>query len=491
MTWRVGDLLEGNYRVDRIFNGGGMGIVHQARHLAWEIDVAIKHPRPELLSTAEQRCAFERECATWSEIGLHSYVATCFYTRELGGIPCVVAEFVEGGSLRDWIDSKRLYSGEDEAVVARILQIATATAWGLAQAHDANLIHCDMKPGNVLMTADGMAKVTDFGLAKVCHGEGGSAIGAGLTAAYASPEQTRGEAITRAADVWSWAVSVLEMFMGGIQWQRGAAAGAVLDDFGERRRKAVGLPAMPRAVFDLLARCFNNRPSERPSSFTEIAEEVREIYEDEFGESCDADRPDLELLAADSFNNRAVCLLDSGQMAKAESLLRQALVLDPYHPEVIFNLAAIYRSRNESSELSAIQNLQTAAAAEPRNSIPMKLLAQILMLVGKREDAGRCFDEAARRAWTAAEKEEIERLRRAGIRGEGGVVFAKPRSGSDFCADLVRFRRLIQKADRAMAEDRDQDAMRYAQMCGDISGFGRHPQLRRTLAQLQGSGRGI
>ena len=165
-NWKVGEVLEDRYRIDRVFTGGGMGIVYQARHLAWEIDVAIKQPRPELLTSPEQRRAFEQECQTWGELGLHPYVATCFYTREIGSVPCVVAEFVEGGSLRDWIDARRLYTGEDAAIVARILQTAIATAWGLAQAHDAGLIHCDMKPGNVLMTADAMAKITDFGLAK-------------------------------------------------------------------------------------------------------------------------------------------------------------------------------------------------------------------------------------------------------------------------------------------------------------------------------------
>lgn len=482
MIWKIGEVLEDRYRIDRVFTGGAMGIVYQARHLAWEIDVAIKQPRPKLLASPEQRRAFEQECQTWGELGLHSYVATCFYTREIGNVPCVVAEFVEGGSLRDWIDRRRLYTGEDAAIVARILQTAIATAWGLAQAHDAGLIHCDMKPGNVLMTADAMAKITDFGLAKASRSDTGTAIAAGRTVVYASPEQLRGEAITRAADVWSWAVSVMEMFMGGIHWQSGAAAGAVLEEFGERRRKAVGLPAMPESVFELLARCLEYRPSGRPASCTEIAEELREIYEDEFGEPCDAEKPDLELLAADSLNNRAVSLLDIGRATNAEALFQQALTLDPHHPEATFNLTAIRRSRNEPSESWAIQNLRTAADAEPGNPVPVKLLAQLFRLTGEREDANKCFDEAAKRAWTAAEKAEIEHMQRGGEGQQVSFVLAKPRSGSDFCADLVRFRRLMEKAEKAPA---DEDACRYMQMAADIPGFGRHPHLRRLAGRLQ------
>jgi tetratricopeptide (TPR) repeat protein len=240
---------------------------------------------------------------------------------------------------------------------------------------------------------------------------------------------------------------------------------------------------MPPAVFELLARCFRNRPKDRPS-FTKIAEELREIYEDEFGEPCEAEKPDLELLAADSFNNRAVSLLDIGRATDAEALLRQALVLDPQHPEATFNLTAICRSRNERNEPWAIQNLRTAADAELGNPVPLKLLAQIFLLTGKQEDAMRCFYEAAKRAWSSAERVEIDQLRCRATNKHLAFVLSKPNSGSDFCADLVRFRRLMDKTESAIAASRLEDARRYAQMCRDISGFGRHPRLRRALASL-------
>src|SRR6266568_289 len=485
MSWQVGDIIEDQYRIGRVFTGGGMGVVYSARHLAWGIDVAIKHPRPELLKSAEQRHDFEKECETWSRLGLHPYLATCFYTRQIGGLPCVVAEFVEGGSLRDWIVARQLYAGENAVVIARILRTATAMAWGLDQAHNTGLIHCDMKPGNVLMARDGMAKITDFGLAKVLSAKGGGAAAAGLTAAYASPEQVHHDPLTRATDVWSWAASVMEMFMGGIHWQSGPVAGAALEEFGNLGRKSVGLPGMPGAVFDLLARCFHQRPEHRPGSFAPIAEELREIYKEQFDEPCDAEKPDLELLAADSLNNRAVSLLDIGRDADAEDLIRQALRIDPHHPEAIFNLAVICKSRNEEAESWAIPHLRIAADAEPGNPAPVKLLAQIFSFWDRRDEAERCFDEAKQRAWTSAEKAEIDELRSRDRRKHMAFVFAKPRSGSDFCADMVRFRRLMDKAERAIAENRGADARRYAQMSADVEGFARHPRLSRVLARLK------
>jgi serine/threonine protein kinase len=457
MKWSIGDTLLSRYRVKEVFHSGGMGIVYRVHHLVWNIDLALKHPRPEYSESLRAIQEFERECEIWSNLGLHPYVATCFYTRRMEPFTCVFAEFVEGGSLRDWIIQRRLYSGEEPAMVAKILTVAVQMAWGLERAHESGLIHCDMKPGNVLMTDDGTAKITDFGLAKALSLTGGAGIATGWTEAYASPEQMRRAQVDRTTDIWSWAVSVMEMFMGGIQWQSGPVAGAALEDLGERGRKAVGLPVMPEAVFDLLTRCLRYQAAQRPGSFAEIAENLREIYEEEFGEPCDAVRPESELLGADSLNNRAVSLLDVGKPTEAEALFRQALDIDPHHPEATFNLVALRTSRNESMEVWAAKNLSVAAAAEPGNEVPPRLLAQLQ----------NCLDGKAKIPLAA--------------------VFAKPRSGSDFNADVIRFRRLMDKTDAAIAESRWDDARRYARMCGDIEGFGRHPRLRRIRERLSKS----
>lgn len=424
-----------------------MGIVYQAMHREWGADLAIKHPRPELLKSASQWREFESECETWSRLGLHPYLATCYYTREIAGLPCVAAEFVNGGSLRDWIIGRNLYSGEDAVIVARILNIAVAMAWGLGSAHEMSLIHCDMKPGNVLLSSDGTAKITDFGLARVLNRNASAGVAAGWTPAYGSPEQLRKEPVGAATDVWSWAVSVMEMFMGGIRWQSGPAAGAVLEEFGDMGGKSIGLPSMPKPLLSLLARCLRFQPSQRPSSFPEIADELCSIYEDEFGEPCEAQKPDMELIAADSLNNRAVSLLEAGRRGDAEVLLRKALDEDPLHPEATFNLAGMCRTRNENMETWALKNLREAADLELGNEVPRRLLSEL------------------------------------SSRGTGSAlafVLAKPRSGLEFNADATRFRRLIDKSVTAIAENRLDDARRYTLMAGDIPGFGRHPRLRKN-----------
>jgi serine/threonine protein kinase len=477
-----GTIILGTYRIDEMFEGG-MGVVYRARHLAWGIDLAIKHSREGFLIAKQQRDGFEQECRLWTQIGLHPYVATCFYTRNIEETPCAFAEFVDGGSLRDWIASRRLYSGEMDAALARMISVSVQTAWGLARAHQGELLHCDMKPGNVLMTIDGTAKVTDFGLAKLL--EGGVALAAGSTKVYASPEQVRTEPLTKATDVWSWAATVLEMFTGGICWEIGPAVGAALAEFGERGAKGVGVSPMPRPVFDLLTRCLNWKPEERPESFSEIARELLEIYENLFNEPCDAQEPDLDIIASDSLNNRAVSLLDLGRVADAEALLEQALVNDPQHPEATFNLALIRQMRGEPVESWLTQNLRIAAEAEPGNSVPCKLLGLFYARAARQREAADLFAAAKERAWTDAEAAEINRLCTMTGGQETAFVLAQPRTGADFFADVARFRRLMNKTEKALAEKRFEDAARYTRMAGDIQGFGRHPQLRRALTQLR------
>ena len=105
------------------------------------------------------------------------------------------------------------------------------------------MIHQDVKPGNVLLSADGTVKVTDFGLAKAralagettkrADGQSILVSSGGMTPAYCSPEQASGKPLSRKTDIWSWAVSVLEMMTGEVTWASGVAARDAMEEFFE------------------------------------------------------------------------------------------------------------------------------------------------------------------------------------------------------------------------------------------------------------------
>lgn len=338
--WSIGDRILDRYEVLAVHGRGGMGLVHRVRHLGWQLDLAVKSPRPEWFADDEDRRRFVREAETWVSLGVHPNLCACHYVRTVDGIPRVFAEYVDGGSLREWIDDGRLYRGGPRVSLARILDIAVQVAWGTAHAHGRGVVHQDLKPGNVLLDTTGTAKVTDFGLARAGRPgarRGGDAtilvtVG-GMTPAYASPEQLGGGRAGRRTDVWSLAVTVLEMFTGRVTWTIGPAAVDVLDSPGAG---APERPSMPPALAALLGRCLSFEPSGRPAGMAVLADELIGVYEQECG-PYPRPAPRSADLRADELTNRALSLLDLDRTEEARKCFDEALAADPRHVGATWN----------------------------------------------------------------------------------------------------------------------------------------------------------
>jgi eukaryotic-like serine/threonine-protein kinase len=211
----------GPYEILDAIGAGGMGEVYRVRDSKLGRDVAVK-VLPELFSCDAQRMArFEREAKVLASLS-HPNIATVYGLEDSGGTRALVMELVEGPTLADRIRSGAI--GPDEA-----LPIAKQIADAMEYAHERGIIHRDLKPSNVKITCDGHVKVLDFGLAKALTGEVSSsgtdasptlsamATGAGFllgTAAYMSPEQAKGKATDRRADIWSFGVVLYEMLSG-------------------------------------------------------------------------------------------------------------------------------------------------------------------------------------------------------------------------------------------------------------------------------------
>jgi serine/threonine protein kinase len=269
-------LLEG-YVIERLLGEGGMGKVYLVANQAGTY-YAVKKAR---MRDAESRRIFRTELQTWIGLPEHPHIAVCYFFRMIGDETAIFGEYLDGGSLLDWIRQRRLKS------IDQILDVAIQFAWGLYAAHECGLVHQDVKPGNVLMTGAGVAKVADFGLARTRavlrqnEGHGRSELlvtNAGMTPAYCSPEQATHQRLSHHTDMWSWAASVLEMFIGEIAWRNGLEAPGVLERYLATGGADACVATIPLGVAEVLRKCFCHNPNDRWPTMAALTAPLIEVY---------------------------------------------------------------------------------------------------------------------------------------------------------------------------------------------------------------------
>ena len=406
VVWHTGDVILDQYEVKGVLGEGGMGRVYRVHHRSWNVDLAVKRPKPAVFVREGGKESFIREAETWVNLGLHPHVVSCYYVRTLGGIPCVFAEYVEGGSLSDQIRRRRLYEGGPEKALERILDIAIQFAWGLHYSHEQGLIHQDVKPANVMITADGAAKITDFGLAKarVMAGEGDLQSGEGQsilvssrgrTPAYCSPEQNAEQALKRKTDIWSWGVSVLEMFVGGVTWIAGPLAAETLASY---EAQDPTFPAIPVEIIKLLTQCLQPRPEDRPTTMLEVATELQTIYARLVSQPYTRQAPKVAESRADSLNNRALSLFDLGKVEEALQVWEQGLKAAPHHLETTYNRGVVLWRRGELTDDVLVQQLEAVRAALSEVWQASYLLAQVHLERGDVDAALPLLEETVQQA---------------------------------------------------------------------------------------------
>ncbi|MGH8677980.1 MAG: serine/threonine-protein kinase [Burkholderiales bacterium] len=266
--WKPGDLILGEYRVARELGHGSMGAVYLVVN-AQSTDLRFAVKKIHVAGDVYRR-NFLVEIQTWIGLSEHPHLVACRFFRTVGEELVIFAEYVEGATLSRWIEDKRL------SRIQTLLDIAIQFAWGLHAAHEQGVIHQDVKPSNALIAVDGTVKVTDFGLARAqataaqrtegdFHDTLLVAHAGGMTDEYCSPEQAQDQPLSRRSDLWSWGVSVLEMFTGKVTWRSGLVAAQALDEFLKAQASgatpAEGRPRMPDSVAAVLRRCLPARRS--------------------------------------------------------------------------------------------------------------------------------------------------------------------------------------------------------------------------------------
>jgi Tol biopolymer transport system component len=276
----------GPYEIVAPLGAGGMGEVYRARDSRLGREVAVKSLPAAFAQDPERLARFEREAKLLASMS-HPNIAGIHGLEEVAGARYLVLEFVEGETLAARIARGALPVDETLAICAQIAAAVEA-------AHEAGVIHRDLKPGNVMLKPDGTVKVLDFGLAKAGAAGGGSsdpnlsaspttthmATSAGVilgTAAYMSPEQARGKSLDRRADIWSFGCVLYECLTG-----RQAFAGETVSDVIARILQTEPdwsmLPAAaPRRVRDLLARCLRRDAKMRQRDIGDVRLELLEV----------------------------------------------------------------------------------------------------------------------------------------------------------------------------------------------------------------------
>ncbi|SBT66799.1 Serine/threonine protein kinase [Micromonospora sediminicola] len=331
IRWRPGETVLDTFRIEEVVETGGTGFVYRAHHLGWGVDLAVKTPRPDLASAPGILDLLAQEAQAWTDLDPHPNVVGCNYVQRVGAYPVIFAEWVAGGDLTAAVRDGRCRD------LPRALDVGIQMLRGIGHAHAAGLVHQDVKPSNVMY--DGQtARVTDFGTAKAkasvsSPAQGGDETGyatlGGFTPQYCSPEQVDPEGrIGRASDMWSWALTVIEVLHGRRLWRwghEGADALAALRD------------DLPPALRDLLAGCLDPDPRSRVGDTAQAEAVLLDVYA--HATASPYPHPDAvpPSLRADGLSNKALSLWDLGEQDRAVELFERAKAIDPNNVRAVYN----------------------------------------------------------------------------------------------------------------------------------------------------------
>ncbi len=285
LEWVEGTLIRGKYRIVAKIGEGGMGAVYKATHLHFNESCALKVMSPNLANDSALVKRFGREAIIARKLRHKNAVKVEDFDETEDGRPFIVMEYIEGQSL------KSLMSKVGPLPVLRSSSIIKQAAAALDAAHQLGLIHRDIKPDNiVLVVSNGeeIAKVLDFGIAKIRDSGGGNTVGMGLTATgmvigtppYMSPEQARGadsEAIDGRSDIYSLGVVMYQMLTGLLPLK----ADTPLDMlFAQMQTPPIPIhEARPglrisAPIGAIVMRCLEKDPARRPQTGRELIEEM-------------------------------------------------------------------------------------------------------------------------------------------------------------------------------------------------------------------------
>ena len=278
-----GEVIAERYELEELVGTGGMSTVYRARDQLLERYVALKVLHPHYADDEEYVERFRREARSVAQLS-HPHIVTVIDRGEDAGQQFIVFEYIDGENLKQFVERT------GPLPTRRAVELALEIADALAFAHEHELVHRDVKPQNVLLTADGDAKVTDFGIARsldVEHGvtQTGTVLG---TSNYLSPEQASGLPATTATDVYSLGVVIYELLTGEVPFPGENFVAVAMKHINDPPPDVLEKrPDVPLRLAAAVDRAMAKDPAQRFSTMDQLAWELRQCL-------AELDTPDSE-----------------------------------------------------------------------------------------------------------------------------------------------------------------------------------------------------
>jgi eukaryotic-like serine/threonine-protein kinase len=270
------ELIAGRYELEELVGTGGMSSVYRARDQLLERHVALKVLHPHYGDDEEYVERFRREARAVAQLS-HPHIVTVIDRGEDEGQQYIVFEYIDGENL------KQLLERTGPLPTRRAVELALEIADALAFAHEHGLVHRDVKPQNVLLTPDGEAKVTDFGIARSLDVERGvTQTGTVLgTSNYLSPEQASGQPTTQATDVYSLGVVLYELLTAEVPFPGENFVAVAMKHLSEQPPDVLEKrPDVPLRLAAAVDRALEKDPARRFGSMDQFAWELRQCLAD-------------------------------------------------------------------------------------------------------------------------------------------------------------------------------------------------------------------
>ncbi|HWR40490.1 MAG TPA: Stk1 family PASTA domain-containing Ser/Thr kinase [Patescibacteria group bacterium] len=254
----INQTLDERYTILEKIGGGGMADVYRAHDKLLDRSVAVKVLRPQFADDEQFVISFRREAQAAAKLA-HPNIVNIYDVGQEGRTYYIVMEYVCGETLKDKIER------EAPLPVELAVRIATEIGEALEHAHQNNLVHCDIKPHNILMTQTGRIKVTDFGIARAVSSatmtHSGNVIG---SVHYFSPEQAQGTSISAKSDIYSLGVVLYEMLSGVLPHTGETPVSVALKHLQETPRPLTEVnPSIPPLIEAIVLKAMVKNPTER------------------------------------------------------------------------------------------------------------------------------------------------------------------------------------------------------------------------------------